>query len=298
VTTLGLIKRGESLFNENALYYGHGTSCAFDEAAYIVLTLTGQISNTDVSVYELVVSDVDEQRIIACFQRRVEERIPAAYLLNEAWFAGLSFYVNEHVLVPRSPFAELIADGFAPWVNADTTKQILDLCTGSGCIGIACAMTFPDALVDLADISLPALDVAKQNITRHTLNDRVAAIESDLFNGLRGRTYDLIVSNPPYVGEQELNSLPDEFYKEPQLGLAGGETGLDLVHHILATAADYLNDNGVLYVEVGNTDEALQACYPTVPFLWQEFDYGGHGIFMLTKQQLLEYNSLFQAKLA
>ena len=297
VTHIELIKVGERLFDESALYFGHGTTTAFDEAAYIVLTITGHISNTDPSVYKLLVTDADAKKINACFERRVNERLPAAYLLNEAWFAGLSFYVNEHVLVPRSPFAELIAERFEPWVVADTTHRILDLCTGSGCIGIACAVAFPQATVDLADISSDAIAVADKNILRHTLSGRVTAIESDLYKGLSGKVYDLIVSNPPYVGKEELSQLPEEFYKEPQLGLDGGETGLDLVHEILAFAPNHLSEDGVLYVEVGNTDEPLQACYPTVPFLWQEFEYGGHGVFMLTKAQLVEYNGLFQAKL-
>ncbi|PHS72573.1 MAG: 50S ribosomal protein L3 N(5)-glutamine methyltransferase [Cycloclasticus sp.] len=296
-TNSELISRGESLFLQHSLHYGHGTTTALDEAAYIVLTVTGNITATDDSVYEQSVDDEQQKVILNYFERRITEKIPAAYLLGEAWFAGLPFFVNEDVLVPRSPFAELIMDQFSPWLEYGRVNYILDLCTGSGCIGIACATRFPDADVVLADISPSALRVAQINIEKHDVSSRVTVVESDLFVGLKARKFDLIVSNPPYVGHEELNTLPDEFYKEPQLGLDGGKSGLDLVHKILASAADYLNDDGVLYVEVGNTDIALQKCYPHVPFLWQEFEYGGHGIFMLTKSQLLEYKEQFLVNL-
>jgi len=292
-----LISYGAQLFDNESLYFGHGTDNAADEAAYIVLGVTQHLPVVDELVFEATVDAFEQKIIMDMFQRRITEKTPAAYLIGEAWFAGLAFYVDEHVLVPRSPFAELIADQFVPWVDEHKTKRILDLCTGSGCIGIACAMAFPEACVDLADISGDALKVAEKNIDKHQLRDRVEAISSNLFAELGSNKYDLIVSNPPYVGHEELSQLPEEFYQEPQLGLDGGESGLDLVHEILADAPGYLNDGGVLYVEVGNTDEALQQCYPTVPFLWQDFEYGGHGVFMLTKEQLLEYKALFQAKL-
>lgn len=292
-----LIIQGAQLFEEAQLYFGHGTDNAMDEAAYIVLSITKNLPVNDEQVFSYDVSGVEKQKILDIFERRIVEKIPAGYLVEEAWFAGLAFFVNKDVLIPRSPFAELIDEHFAPWVNVEKTQKILDLCTGSGCIGIACATYFPKAYVDLADISTAALRVARKNIQQHELEKRVEAIESDLFEALADKTYDLIVSNPPYVGREELSSLPDEFYQEPQLGLDGGVSGLDLVHKILAQAAEHLNDGGVLYLEVGNTDEALQQCYPEVPFLWQDFEYGGHGIFMLTKEQLLEYRSLFQAKL-
>jgi len=297
-TIEALIRYGAALFDAEELYFGHGTDNSMDEAAYIVLTITGDLPVSDEQVFLNEVNETDSDNIKLIFERRIAEKVPAAYLLGEAWFAGLPFFVNEHVLVPRSPFAELIDDKFAPWVDVSQVKNILDLCAGSGCIGIACAVNFPEANVDLADISSSALAVANRNIENHKLNGRVATIESDLLSGLAGKKYDVIVSNPPYVGHEELSSLPDEFHQEPQLGLDGGVSGLDLVHKILADASCYLNDGGVLYVEVGNTDEALQQCYSTVPFLWQDFEYGGHGVFMLTKAQLLEYKNLFQAKLS
>ena len=292
-----MINYGADLFDDAELHFGHGTDNAMDEAAYIVLGITKNLPLEDDQVFANQVSSSEKQKILEYFDRRVVEKVPAAYLVGEAWFGGLPFFVNENVLVPRSPFAELIEDRFAPWVDERRVGRILDLCTGSGCIGIASAMRFPNSSVDIADISNLALDVAKKNVQRYKLEKRVFVVESDLFEGLSCETYDLIVSNPPYVGHEELSSLPDEFYKEPQLGLDGGVSGLDLVHKILANAPDHLNEGGVLYVEVGNTDEALQQCYPEVPFLWQEFEYGGHGVFMLTKEQLLEYSSLFQAKL-
>jgi ribosomal protein L3 glutamine methyltransferase len=292
-----LVSYGEHLFDEARLYFGHGTDNAMDEAAYIVLSITNNLPLLDDQVFVETVDADAKKKILDAFDRRVKEKIPAAYIVGEAWFAGLAFSVNDDVLVPRSPFAELIDSGFSPWVDVDKVGHILDLCTGSGCIGIACAVYFPNTMVDLADISTTALDVARKNIQRHAVGERVEAIESNLFDGLVGKKYDLIVSNPPYVGHSELSALPEEFYKEPRLGLDGGASGLDLVHKILVNALEHLNDGGVLYVEVGNTDEVLQLCYPKVPFLWQDFDYGGHGVFMLTKEQLLEYNSQFQAKL-
>ena len=292
-----LVNEGADFFEAAQLYYGHGTTNPIDEAAYIVLSMTNNLPLVDERVFDETVNVEVNEKILAIFERRVKEKTPAAYLLGEAWFAGLAFYVNEDVLIPRSPFAELIDDAFTPWVDIDSVGHVLDLCTGSGCIGIASAMYFPNIVVDLADISKPALKVAKKNIQRHGLEKRVNAVESNLFEGLTGKTYDLIVSNPPYVGHNELATLPDEFYKEPKLGLDGGVSGLDLVHKILANAVEYLKDDGILYMEVGNTDEVLQQCYPSVPFLWQEFEHGGHGVFMLTKDQLLEYKSQFQAKL-
>tara|TARA_R110002096_G_scaffold73526_11_gene174388 strand:- start:2310 stop:3230 length:921 start_codon:yes stop_codon:yes gene_type:complete len=293
-----LITEGANLFADAGLYFGHGTDNTLDEASYIVLGITKNLPLNNEQILSSEVSVDEQQKVLDAFERRIVERIPAAYLVGEAWFAGLPFFVDNNVLVPRSPFAELIEDRFAPWVDSSKINSILDLCTGSGCIGIASAFSFPKAKVDLADISALALNVANKNIQRHKLADRVEAIESDLFEGLANRQYDLIISNPPYVGHEELSNLPDEFYKEPQLGLDGGVSGLELVHNILVKAPEYLKEGGVLYVEVGNTDEALQQCYPVVPFLWQEFEYGGHGVFMLTKEQLLKYHTLFQAKLA
>lgn len=292
-TIHAFIRQGEALLEKHPLFFGHGTSNALDEAAYIVLSVTGNLPVSSDEVYDLVISAPDQQKINKLLERRIRERLPAAYLLEEAWFAGLPFYVNENVLVPRSPFAELIHDLFVPWVDFNATKSILDLCTGSGCIGIAAAIAFPHAEVDLADLSDKALDVANINIKQHQLEGRVKTIHSDLYQGLLGKRYDLIISNPPYVCIEEIEGLPTEYRKEPRMGLDGGDSGLDLVHSILAYADEYLTDQGVIFVEVGSSAQTLEDWYPEVPFLWQDFEYGGDGVFMLTKPQLQAHKQQF-----
>lgn len=292
-TIHAFIRQGEALLEKHPLFFGHGTVNALDEAAYIVLSVTGNLPVSSNEVYDLVVSASDQQKINTLFERRIKERLPAAYLLEEAWFAGLPFYVNEDVLVPRSPFAELIHDLFVPWVDFDETKTILDLCTGSGCIGIAAAIAFPQAEVDLADLSGKALEVANINIKQHQLEGRVKTTHSDLYQGLSDKRYDLIISNPPYVCIEEIEGLPTEYRKEPRMGLDGGDSGLDLVHSILAYADEHLTDQGVIFVEVGSSAQTLEDWYPSVPFLWQDFEYGGDGVFMLTKPQLQAHKQQF-----
>ena len=218
-------------------------------------------------------------------QRRIDDRVPLAYLLGEAWFMGLPFHVDERVLVPRSPLGELIQGGLQPWLGNKPVGRILDLCTGSGCIGIAAASVFEDAEVDLADISTDALDVAAVNIDYHEVGDRVSTVRSDVFDGLEGR-YDVILSNPPYVDADDIADMPAEYGHEPELGLAAGGDGLDIAHRILARAADYLNPGGLLIVEVGNSWVALQEAYPDIPFTWLEFENGGDGVFLLTAEDL------------
>jgi len=282
------IRWGAENFERSAVFFGHGTDNAWDEAAWLVLWALGLSWEQYESALALPVAEVDEKRIRELFRERVERRVPAAYLTGEAHFAGLSFKVNESVLVPRSPFAELIERGFQPWLREEP-ESILDMCTGSGCIGIACAHKFDAARVDLVDVSAPALELARQNCQDLGVSSRVRVIESDLFDALAGNRYDLIVSNPPYVGECEYAALPPEYLAEPQLGLLSGEDGLALTRALLARAAQFLTPKGLLFVEVGYSQDALESAFAQVPFTWLEFENGGSGIFLLSRDQLEEY---------
>lgn len=292
-TIRDFVRWGASRFNEAGLFFGHGTDNALDEAMVLVLHALSLSYDLPPAYFDARLDRSEREEVFELFRRRVEERLPAAYLTNDALFCGLHFYVNEHVLVPRSPIAELIEGHFQPWIEPGSVGRVLDLCTGSGCIAIATAYAFPEASVDAVDISPEALEVAQINIERHGLEGSVEAVESDLFSGLKGRRYDLIVSNPPYVGREEMQGLPDEYHQEPALGLESGELGLDIVVRILREASEYLEPGGVLVVEVGNSDEALAARFPEVPFVWLEFELGGHGVFLLTADQLNEYQSVF-----
>ncbi|MDN5970772.1 MAG: 50S ribosomal protein L3 N(5)-glutamine methyltransferase, partial [Enterobacterales bacterium] len=229
----------------------------------------------------------ERHRIVERVIRRVNDRIPVAYLTNKAWFCGHEFYVDERVLVPRSPIGELIDNRFSGIIDHNPS-HILDMCTGSGCIAIACAYAFPEAEVDAVDISTDVLSVTEQNIQEHGLDQSVTPIRSDLFRELPPLQYDLIVTNPPYVDEEDMSDLPEEFRFEPELGLAAGSDGLKLTRRILACAPDYLTDDGVLICEVGNSMVHLMDQYPEIPFVWLEFENGGDGVFMLTKQQLID----------
>ncbi|MGR8933424.1 MAG: 50S ribosomal protein L3 N(5)-glutamine methyltransferase [Gammaproteobacteria bacterium] len=291
------IRWGASRFKEAELFFGHGTTTALDESAALVLHTLYQPYNLAAVYLDAVLTLDERQKVVALIERRIRERIPSAYLTHEAIFAGLSFYVDERVLVPRSPIAELIEQQFAPWIDADQVYSILDLCTGSACIAIACAYAFPNAAVDAVELSPEALDVAQINITKHDMEEQVRLVQSDLFASLGPQRYDVIVSNPPYVSEAEWRQLPAEFQAEPALGFRGGDDGLDLVVRILAQAADFLTERGILVVEVGSSAESLQNRFPNVPFYWLEFERGGDGVFLLTVEQINEFNEFFQAAL-
>jgi ribosomal protein L3 glutamine methyltransferase len=294
-TVVDFVHWGEQKFNESDVYFGHGTDNALDEAAVLVLHATGLPFDLSEEQAQLPLTEAQRQQVVELVNRRIDERIPAAYITNEAWFMGLPFYVDERVLVPRSPIAELIEERFQPWVNADRVNTILDMCTGSGCIAIACAMAFAGARVDASDISGDALEVARLNIERHALQDRLQLMQSDVFADIPQKRYDIIVSNPPYVDAQDMDSMPDEFHAEPALGLAAGDDGLDIVRRMLVRAADYLSDDGILVVEVGNSAAAVDAAWPQVPFMWLEFERGGSGVFLLTAAQLNEYKDSFSS---
>lgn len=282
-----LIRDIATQFDGAELFYGHGTDNALDEAAWLVFSVLNLSHEAAPAVYAGEVTNEQRAAALDIARRRMSAQKPLAYLLNEAWFAGLQFYVDERVLVPRSPLSELIAAEFLPWLPSGGAKRLADLGTGSGCIAIALATAFPDAVVDAVDISQEALDVANINVDRHQLHSRVNLLRSDFFDALHGRRYDLIVSNPPYVDEQDMNSRPQEFHHEPALGLAAGEDGLDAVHKILRDAAGFLTDNGILVCEVGNSKAALEAAYPDLPFLWLDFEHGGEGVFLLSKNDLI-----------
>ena len=300
VTLRDLIRWGTSQFNAAELCFAQGMSTAIDEAVYLCLSALHLPPDFSVDYFDCVLTMEERLNVLNLFEQRIEQHKPASYITNEAWFCGLSFFVDERVLIPRSPIAELISQQFSPWVDFDRVRNILDLCTGSGCIAIACAEVFEQAHVDASDLSADALDVAMINCENHLMEDRVSLIESDIFKNIPVKTipeerYDIIVSNPPYVSAQEMSELSSEFDYEPDSALRAGNTGLDIVLPMLSQASNYLTDDGILVVEVGYSKSALEQALPQVPFVWLEFEYGGEGVFLLTASQLQIHQADFDA---
>lgn len=317
--TLGAFLRwAEQSFIDAKLHFGHGTNNAWDEAVAIALFVLGLPPDIDASVLKRPLSKDESDRLQKLAEKRVNQRIPVPYLSHTAWFAGLPFYVNEQVLIPRSPLAELIEQQFSPWLSVRQPMRILDLCAGSGCIAVAVAKAFPEAAVDAIDIDENALKVAKMNIVRHGVENQVQVIKSDLFAACQGRSelasprgvqhelspgiqqefssgtqkelslgvrYDIIISNPPYVAQKEIDALPKEYSYEPMLALEAGDDGLNVVRRILKEAPQYLAPKGLLIVEVGSSESALIDEYPSFPFIWLEFERGGEGVFLLREEE-------------
>jgi len=285
-TVGGLFRAAVQRLQRAGLHYGHGTHNARDDAAYLILhTLDLPLDSLRPHLQRIVTS-LEQRRISALIERRAREKIPVAYLTHEAWLGDYNFYVDQRVIIPRSFIAELARDRFQPWTRRKV-RSALDLCTGSGCLAVLLAKTFPQAMVDAADISSGALAVARRNVARYRLGRRVRLVRSDLFSALAGRRYDLIVCNPPYVNAQSMRALPREYRYEPALALAGGPDGLVLVRQILARAAAHLLPGGALVCEIGHNRRALERAYPSVPFLWPETSIGPGHVFVLEREALV-----------
>lgn len=294
LTIADFIRWGASRFNQAGLFYGHGTDNALDEAVALVLSALHLPPDLHQVWFQGRLTTEERERVIRWIQRRIDERLPLPYLTGEAWFAGLRFLVSPQVLIPRSPMAELIENGFAPWIDTARVGRVLDLCCGSGCIGIATAAYLPESRVDLADISTQALEVCKQNLHLYDdLSARIRVFQSDLFESLPPERYDIIVSNPPYVGSREMAELPPEYRHEPALALQAEDEGLEIVRRILRKSSDFLAPDGILIVEVGNSASLVEERYPDVPFVWLDFSRGGEGVFLLGAQDLAQYAERF-----
>jgi ribosomal protein L3 glutamine methyltransferase len=291
VTILDFLRFSLSCATEAQLYYGHGTDNAWDDMRSLILRSLSLPYDVEPQLLNARLTTSEKKHLCQQLDKRINQRVPVPYLIKEAHFYDLLFYVDERVLIPRSPIAELINEQFTPWIDEHKVHRVLDLCTGSACIAIACCYAFPAAQVDAVDISSEALAVAAINRERLEVEDQLTLIESDCFAAVPKASYDLIVSNPPYVGKEEMQTLPDEYRHEPVLALETSNNGLSVVEKILKSAHAYLSEEGVLIVEVGNSEEALCEAYPLVPFTWLELSHGGHGVFLLTKQQLEEHFS-------
>lgn len=288
-TILDYLRFAFSEANKAGLYYGHGTDNAWDDMVALILGSLALPFDLDPLLFHAQLTSAEKLLLVERLERRIHDRVPVPYLTKEAYFSGLSFYVDERVLIPRSPLAELIDQQFTPWIKPEQVHHVLDLCTGSACIAIACCYAFPEAMVDAIDISDEVLEVAAINQQRYELSEQLTLIRSDCFDEIPEKHYDIIVSNPPYVSLDEMQTMPQEYLHEPRLALEANNNGLAIVEKILFSAHDYLTDHGILVVEVGNSDLALIAAYPDVPFTWLDFERGGHGVFLLTCQQLRDH---------
>ena len=285
-TIRDLVRWGTSEFERHQLTFGHGFATALDEARYLTLHALLLPFDFPDDYLDAVLTVNEREQVIARLCQRAESRQPAAYVTQESWFCGLKFYVDERVLVPRSPIGELIANHFEPWVDNRQVHRILDLCCGSGCIGIAAQYQFPDASVSLSDLSADALEVAMLNLQQHDLVDVIELYQSDLFDAIPLQSFDIIVSNPPYVDAEDMAALSDEYRAEPQMGLAAGEDGLVLVDRMLKSAVNYLSEEGVLFIEVGNSQAAMEQKYHFLPMTWIDFEMGGAGVCCIHAQDL------------
>jgi len=288
-TVLDFLRFGLSRAHQASLYYGHGTDNARDDIFALVLGSLNLPHDVDAMLLHGRLTLEEKKHLAEQLRRRIVEHVPVPYLTHEAHFFNLSFYVDERVLIPRSPCAEGLSTQFSPWLDAEKVTRVLDVGTGSGCIAIACCYAFPDAMVDAVDVSEDALAVAEINRARHDLHEQLKLIQSDCFDAVPFAKYDLIISNPPYVGQDEMATLPHEYRHEPELALHAPKNGLAIVEKMLFSAAPYLSDHGVLVMEVGNSEEALVDAYPHVPFTWLEFEAGGSGVFLLTAEQMKAY---------
>ena len=281
-----------SRFEESDVFFGHGTDNSYDEAVWLVMSALHLPMDTLENFVDARITEQERNHLAHLIERRITEHTPTAYLVNEAWLQGFKFYVDERVIVPRSFIAELLVSDLSPWIeHPEMIESAADICTGSGCLGILLANSFPNATIDVIDISLDAIEVANINIANYGLQEQITAIESDMFTELQGKTYDLIISNPPYVDAPSMASLPAEYQREPQLALGSGHDGLDHTHTILRDASKYLNDDGLLIVEIGHNRDALLEAYPNVQFVWLEVSSGDEFVFLLSKHQLIEIAS-------
>lgn len=285
-TIRDFIRWGSSEFDRHELTFGHGFATAFDEAKYLTMHLLALPVEWSEDYLDITLTDSERKQVIGLLQQRINTRQPVAYITRESWFCGLKFYVDQRVLVPRSPIAELIANHFEPWIDSSRVHSILDLCTGSACIAIASQYLFEQAEVVAADISADALEVARINCRDHGLSEQLTLYESDLFDGIPPQQFDIIVSNPPYVDGEDMAALSEEFKFEPYLGLAAGEDGLAMVDRILLDAGEYLTGQGVLFIEVGNSQQAMMEKYSFLPMTWIDFEYGGNGVCCIYHEDL------------